>query len=365
MHVRELADFLETVAPTGLQESYDNVGIQVGDPEMEVTGVLVTLDITEETIAESVQKGCNVVIAHHPLIFKGIKRLTGATGSERAVIGAIRHHIAVIILHTNFDNAPGGLNYHLAGKLGISKPKVLAPTEGSLHKVVTYCPEEAADAVRMAMFTAGGGRIGDYDLCSFNTLGTGTYRPLEGADPYIGVAGALHSGKEIKIEMIVPSYLSGRVVNAMRKAHPYEEVAHDVLQLVNSDSYSGAGMWGELDASLTVEGFTERVREVLGAEVIRYSRWEGREIRRIGVCGGSGSFLIEKAIRLGLDALVTADLKYHAFTDYGRSLLLMDAGHFETELIMTDIISEAVQKKFTTFACHISEHLSNPIIYHK
>lgn len=365
MQVRELADFLEILAPSGLQESYDNVGIQVGDPEMEVTGVLVTLDITEETIAESVIKGCNVVVAHHPLIFKGIKRLTGATGSERAVIGAIRHHIAIIILHTNFDNAPKGLNHHLAIKLGIRKPTVLSPIEGSLHKVVTFCPIEAVESVREAMFTAGGGRIGDYDQCSYNTDGTGTYRPLEGADPYIGVAGELHSGKEIRVEMVVPSYLSGRVVNAMRKAHPYEEVAYDVLPLVNSDPFSGAGMWGELDASLSVEGFIERVRKVLGAEVIRYSRFEGREIRRIGVCGGSGSFLIEKAIRLGLDALVTADLKYHAFTDYGRSLLLMDAGHFETEVIMTDFISEAVRKNFTTFACHISEYLRNPIIYHK
>ncbi|HRZ41578.1 MAG TPA: Nif3-like dinuclear metal center hexameric protein [Bacteroidales bacterium] len=365
MLVRELADFIETLAPSGLQESYDNVGIQTGDPETEVTGVLVTLDITEGTIEESVKKGCNVVIAHHPLIFKGLKRLTGSTLVERAVIMAIRHHIAIIILHTNFDNAPRGLNYHLAGKLGIRKPSVLSPMDGSLHKVVTYCPESAADSVREAMFMAGGGRIGEYDRCSFNTEGTGTYRPLEGSDPYIGSPGEFHSGREVRVEMVVPSYLSGKVVNAMRKAHPYEEVAYEVFQMMNSDPYTGAGMWGELETPIPVIEFIEKVKQELGAEGIRYSRWEGEAIKRVGVCGGSGSFLIEKAIRLGMDALITSDLKYHAFTDYGKSLLLVDAGHFETELLMTGIITEAVQKKFTTFASHISAHLRNPIIYHK
>ncbi len=365
MKVRELANFIECIAPLGLQEGYDNSGLQVGDREMDVTGIIVTLDVTEKTIEEAKDKGCNVVLAHHPLIFKPLKKLTGGSGAERTLIMAIQHQVAILIMHTNFDNAARGLNFHLARKLGIPKPAVLQPMEGSLQKVIAFCPAEAADSVRMAMFDAGGGNIGDYDQCSFNTEGIGTYRPLEGADPYIGTRGEIHNGGEVRIEMVVPGYLTDKVVKGMRQVHPYEEVAYDVIPLVNRDPYTGAGAWGELETPVTVEGFLELVKSSLGAEGIRYSKGKGNEVSKVGVCGGSGSFLTEQAIRLGLDALVTSDLKYHQFTDYGRSILLVDAGHYETEVIMTHIISEAIQKKITTFACHISAHLKNPISYYK
>lgn len=361
MKIKDIILHLERIAPPALQESYDNSGLQVGHPEMEAEGVLVTLDVNEEVIQEAITLGYNFIIAHHPLIFTPLKKLTGATQIERCIRLAIRKDIAVYVMHTNLDNAAKGLNYHLARLLGVQNPVVLGAGKSALHKVTTFCPADFAEVVKEAMFTAGGGKAGNYDCCSFSAEGEGTFRPLEGATPYAGSLMELYKADEIRIEMVVPSYLVNGVVKAMLGSHPYEEVAYDVIPLLNADRHTGSGAYGALKEPMSPESFLEFVREKLGTSHLRYSGKQGAMIERIGVCGGSGSFLIAEAIAQGLDAFVTADLKYHQFMDSEGRILLIDAGHYETEIVMTVMISEEIRKKFPTFACQISRHCTNPI----
>jgi len=363
MKVKEIIEYLEAAAPLYLQEEYDNCGLQTGSPEQDTDGALVTLDIDEGVIDEAI--GCNhgLIIAHHPLIFKPVRRITGATAQERCLIKAIRHGIAVYIMHTNIDNAEGGLNHALAGLFGIEAPRVMLPGIGMMNKVIVFCPEEAADRVMTAMSIAGAGHIGNYDMCSFQAGGEGTFRALDGANPYVGSVNSLHREREVRLEMVAPIPITSRIVEAMKREHPYEEVAFDVIRLVNPDTTNGAGAFGELPVPVTTDRFVEMVKEVLDVPFIRHTALNDKIIRRIGVCGGSGAFLVNRAIELHLDALVTADVKYHQFAEAAENLLLVDAGHYETEILVTRLISQKIQKKFPNFACRIAQHCPNPVKY--
>jgi dinuclear metal center YbgI/SA1388 family protein len=363
MKLKEVIEFLENLAPPALQESYDNAGLQTGNMEWEISGMLITLDVNYEVIEEAISKGFNCIISHHPVIFRPLKKLTGGSESERCIIRAIREGISIYVMHTNYDNARSGLNYHLARKLGIINPRVMEPGTGVLQKIVTFCPEESAEKVRRAMFESGGGMMGDYDHCSFSSKGEGSFRPLEGSNPFLGKLNDHYNGMEIRIEMVVDQYSSKSVLRALLESHPYEEVAYDIIPLINVNPYTGAGSYGALESPLDAGEFMEMVKKILHVPCLKYSGTKEGIICNVGVCGGSGAFLISKAKQLGLDAMVTADVKYHQFQEAGEEILLLDAGHYETEIIMTEIISESIQKKFTTFATQISAKSVNPVLY--
>lgn len=362
MKIKDIIKELEQFAPIGLQEGYDNSGLQVGDPSWETAGALVCLDVTEDVLDEAIQLGYHLVIAHHPLIFKPLRSLTNQTAVQRLLHKAIKSDIGIYAIHTNIDQAFGGLNYALADMLGIGAPKVIAPGAAKLSKIITFCPAGAVEGVRNAMSEAGAGNIGNYDQCSFQVYGEGTFRAKEGANPYVGTIAELHKEPEYRLEMVVPAYFRDAVVAAIKLAHPYEEVAYDVLDLVNVDSRAGAGVWGTLSEEMTAEQFLQHVKETLKVPMVRHTSTSGL-IKRVGVCGGSGAFLISQCRGLNLDAFVTADLKYHDFCDQAGALLLVDAGHYETEIVVTRLISDIITKKIPTFAVQISGSGSNPVRY--
>ncbi len=363
MKTGEILSYLDSIAPSYLQESYDNSGLQVGNADEETKGVLITLDVNEWVIQEAIELGYRLIVAHHPLIFKPLKKISNHTEVERCIIQLIANRISLYVMHTNLDNAPGGLNHLLAARLGVSYPKVLAPGIGRLNKIVTFCPSSALTKVREAMFRAGGGQIGKYDMCSYSGEGKGTYRPLAGSDPCIGTENQLHTESEYRLEMIVPEPLTDAVVGAMKSVHPYEEVAYDVIGLINHDPYAGSGCYGELTEPIPAEEFIQRVKTVLNIPYVRHTSYRDDLIGKVGVCGGSGGFLAETAIRKGLDAYITSDLKYHQMMEVQGRILLIDAGHYETEILMTELLDDAIRKKFPTFACSISGRSINPVKY--
>lgn len=354
---------MEEVFPLAYQESYDNSGLQVGNPQKEISSLLLTVDITEEVIEEARRLGAGMIISHHPLIFQGLKRITGNNATERCVALAIRYDIALYACHTNADNLLGGVSSVLAGKLGLKNTRILSPLQGRLRKLVTFVPHQQAEQVRQAIFAAGAGHIGEYDLCSYNTEGTGTFRGSENTNPFAGEKMSYHKEPEIRIETILPAEISGRVVKAMLQAHPYEEPAYDLYPLENSFNKAGAGVTGELEPVMDGKQFLQMIKEKLGAQMLRHSALTGDKISRVAVCGGSGAFLIREALRSGVQALITADLKYHQFFEPEGRLLLVDAGHYETEQFTKELFYEVLIKKFPNFAVRFSEVNSNPVNY--
>ncbi len=363
MQIKELIEILNRAAPFSLQEDYDNSGLQVGDPDKEIMRALVCLDVTMEVMQEAREKQCDLVISHHPLIFKGIKRITGADPTEKILIEAIRNDMAILWVHTNLDHAGFGVNHMLARKLGLERTRVLQAGSRLLRKLVTFCPATHSDAVRKALFEAGAGQIGDYDSCSYNLEGTGTFRAGDASKPFVGKAGELHQEAETRIETIFPVYLQNAVLNALLSSHPYEEVAYDVYPLDNAFDRVGAGLAGWLPKPLTEPEFLSLLKETLGTPVLRHSCLGGRQVSMVAICGGSGSFLLDSAAGAGADAFVTADLKYHRFFDAQDRLLLVDAGHYETEQFTKELLYEIINKKMINFALLISEVNTNPIRY--
>lgn len=363
MKIKDIIDHLENFSPVSWQESYDNSGLQIGDKNSTTSGVLITLDVEEKVIDEAIEKGCNLIISHHPLIFHPLKKLTGATAVERCIIKLVSNNISLYITHTNLDNSPKGINHMLAGMYGIENPAILEPGRVGLQKVVTFCPKDSVEKVSESMFNAGGGHIGNYDRCSFRIEGVGTFRALEGTSPYVGRKNLLHQEQEVRLEMIVPDYKTNIVVQAMKEAHPYEEVAYDVIMLKNVDQHIGSGIYGDLPVALTPAELIGKTKSLLECIQVKHNSKIGNIIRRIGICGGSGAFLAEKAISKGVDALITSDIKYHQFQEAQDRILLIDAGHYETEIVMTRLIYEEIRKKFPTFACCITRHNTNPVKY--
>jgi dinuclear metal center YbgI/SA1388 family protein len=361
--IKNITQHLEQFAPLQLQESYDNSGLITGNPNWEVKGIIVCLDSTEMVIEEAIKHGCNLVVAHHPIIFSGLKKITGKSYVERTIISAIKNDIAIYAVHTNLDNVKDGVNKIICEKLGLQNISILSPKKGLLRKIVTYCPLEQAEKVRAALFEAGAGALGNSDECSFNIPGDGTFRPNEAADPYIGTAGIRHTEKEIRMEMIYQENRQSTILQALFNAHPYEEVAYDIYNLANKDQETGSGMIGELPENQSETEFLKRLKISMKTDCIRYAALSGQEIKKVAVCGGSGSFLLNEAINAGAQAFITADFKYHQFFDAEGKILIADIGHYESEQFTTELIKSLILKKFTTFAVRITEVNTNPVQY--
>ncbi len=361
--IAHIISYLHQVAPFSYQESYDNSGLLVGDASQEVTGVVVALDCTEAVIDEAIAAGANVVLTHHPIVFKGLKRLTGSNYVERTVIKAIRNNIALIAIHTNLDNVYFGVNHIIASRLNLTNQRILAPKAATLFKLAVFVPHDSEDAVRSAMAEAGAGRIGDYENCSFSVEGMGRFRPTGDADPYIGEPGKLVTVSETCIEVVVNQHALKAVEQAMKKAHPYEEVAYNIIPMLNTNQYIGSGMVGDLEAPVKTMDFLEFVKETFQCGVVRYTYAVSETVQRIAVCGGSGGFLLPDAIGAKADVFITADYKYHEFFDADGKIVIADIGHFESEQYTSDWLVQLLTKKFTTFAVRLANVNTNPINY--
>jgi len=363
MKIRAVTDYLNHCLLPVYQENYDNAGFLIGDPDTEILGVLVTLDVTPAVIDEAVNLGCNLIVSHHPLIFNGLKRITPSNQTSRMVMRLIQEGIAVYAAHTNADNLLHGVNGMLANQLGLTDRHILRPLEGVLRKLVTYVPRTHAETLRQALFAAGGGCIGAYDECSYNSNGMGTFRAHEGCNPFCGVIGEQHQEEETRIEVIYEKRLERRLLDTLCKAHPYEEPAYDCLPLANPYPAVGAGIIGLLPNPIPTDVFLEVVKQKLHIPVLRCSALCREKISRIALCGGSGSFLIPDAKAAGADIFLTADLKYHDFQSAEGEIILADGGHFETEQFVKVLFSNLILEKFSTFACHISENDKGYISY--
>lgn len=363
MKVRDIINFLETVAPSSLQESYDNVGLLVGDANGVCTGVLCCLDVTDAVLDEAIQKGCNLIVAHHPMIFGGVKQITPNDVTGQLIIKSIQKNIAIYAIHTNLDNILDGVNGKMAVMLGLSKCSVLLPKPGVLKKLITFIPQAQTEQVRAALFLAGAGQIGQYSECSFSSSGQGTFKAGVGASPFVGQRGARHTENEIKLEVIYPAFLEAGLLSALKNAHPYEEVAYDLIPLDNTYQGLGAGIIGELSAPIRADQFLSRVAEVFKTPLVRHTPLLDHPIQRVALCGGAGSFLITTALRAGAQAFVTADLKYHDFFKAADKLVLADIGHFESEQFTIDLLQERLAEKFPTFAVLKTSVSTNPVNY--
>ncbi|MDD3079028.1 MAG: Nif3-like dinuclear metal center hexameric protein [Paludibacter sp.] len=363
MKVSEITTIIEDFAPLSLQENYDNAGLLTGSSDMEVSGVLITIDVTEEVVEEAIQKGCNLIVSHHPVIFEGLKKLNGKNYVERTVIKAIKNDIAIYAAHTNLDNVARGVSGKMADLLNLRNQKVLLPQKGNLLKLVVYVPKLHAYKVREAIFEAGAGHIGNYDYCSFNIEGKGTFRANEQANPFVGTVNEMHTENEVRIEVILPAFLKNRVKKALITVHPYEEPAYDFFKLENNSVITGSGIIGELDEAVEEKAFLEQVKRIFQCDVIRHTRLIGKPVKRIALCGGAGSFLIKEAIVQDADAYISGDFKYHEFFDADNKIILADIGHFESEQFTKVVFYEIITKKMPTFAIQISETKTNPINY--
>jgi dinuclear metal center YbgI/SA1388 family protein len=359
--VKDILGTLEKLAPFAYQEDYDNAGLLVGSSDAEVNGVLICLDITEAVLDEAIANSCNLIVSHHPIIFKGVKQVVDSTIIGRIVIKAVQNNISIIAIHTNLDNVSKGVNLALANVLGLSNGRILQPKAGLLKKLITFCPEASVDEVRKALFDAGCGNIGNYDACSFNTNGLGSFRAGEGANPYIGSIGQIHFEPEVRIETIFPAHLEKAVVNALLNSHPYEEVAYDIYLLQNVHTMVGAGFVGDLPHEMDQEAFLRYVKNKLEINELRYAGTGMHPIKKVAICGGSGAFLIKDAIKAGAHAYITGDIKYHEFLDYHQQIVLVDAGHYETERYSISLLSDILTEKFNTFAVLISKINTNPV----
>ncbi len=364
MQVKHIIQTIEKVAPPIYQESYDNCGLQVGNPEDEVTGVLISLDVTEAVLEEAIQRGCNMIVSHHPLIFFGLKRISGRNYVERVIRKAIKHDISIYAAHTNLDNMHTGVNAKIAEKLQLRDISILSPKGNTLSKLYTYAPLSAAEKLREALFAAGAGHISKYRECSFNTTGTGSFRPQEGANPAIGEAGGKREWvEEVKIEVIVEKHIEGAVMAALRAAHPYEEVAYELIPLPNANQHIGAGMIGYTQNPVIEDYFMEFLKDKMKADCIRHTAFLNKPIKKVALCGGAGSFLLKDAIQAGADIFITADYKYHQFFDAEGKIIIADIGHYESEQFTSEIFEEILKKKFPTFAILLSKLNTNPVKY--
>jgi dinuclear metal center YbgI/SA1388 family protein len=364
MKIVALTDALEALAPLSLQESYDNCGLLIGDGQSEISGILICLDVTEAILQQAIAEHCNLIIAHHPLLFSGLKKIRGFNALERTVISAIKHDISVYAIHTNLDNIADGVNKAIAEKLLLKNCRVLQTKRGYLKKLVTFVPQKYAEALRQSLFAAGGGAIGNYDFCSFNTDGTGTFRGNNETNPFVGERNSMHYEAETRIELIFPAWLEKNMITALLQNHPYEEVAYDIYPLDNMHQYIGAGLIGTLAESLNETAFLEFVKKQMQAHVIRHTALQGKAITTVALCGGSGSFLIAEALAAGADAFITSDVKYHQFFESDGRLLLMDIGHFETEQYTAGLLEGIIRQKFPNFAAPIKVgNQINPIKY--
>ena len=358
-----ITGYLESLAHPSLQEQYDNTGLITGDAGWECSGIICSLDATEEVVKEAIAKKCNLIVAHHPIIFGGLKKINGKNYVEKAIITAIKNDIAIYAIHTNLDNVLHGVSGRMAQILGLKKISILSHKDNTLKKLFTFAPVDKAGQVRNAIFIAGGGHIGNYSEASFNAEGIGTFKANEGANPFVGEVGKQHQEKEIKIEIIFPAFLESKIVAALKAAHPYEEVAYDVVSLSNTNQSTGSGVIGELSEAVDEKQFLTDLKQVFKVPVVRHTALSGKPIKKVALCGGAGSFLISKALSAGADAYITADIKYHEFFDANNRLLIADIGHYESEQFTINLLQEILEQKFPTFAVLKTEVKTNPVNY--
>ena len=363
MKIKEIVSALERFAPLPLQDGFDNAGLQIGLTDAETTGALLRLDVTEAVLDEAIASGCNLVISHHPLIFKGYKSITGKDYVERCILKAIKNDIVIYSAHTNLDNAPGGVNYKIAEKIGLKNVRILEPKENCLIKLVTFVPTAQAEEVRNALFTAGCGYIGDYDSCSYNTEGEGTFRAQEGSKPFCGNIGELHHEAEVRIETILPEYKKREVIRTLLLTHPYEEPAYDLYPLYNSWAQVGAGIIGELEEAESELEFLKRIKKTFEVGCLKHNKLTGRLIQKVALCGGAGAFLIPQAIGSGADVFITGEIKYHDYFGRETDILLAEIGHYESEQYTKEIFYSIIRDLFPNFALQFSKVNTNPIKY--
>jgi dinuclear metal center YbgI/SA1388 family protein len=363
MQLKQITQFIESVAPLAFQESYDNTGLIIGHPEDEISGILISLDITEEILDEAISKNLNLIVAHHPILFSGIKKLNGKNYIERCVAKAIKNDIAIYAAHTNLDSVFGGVNSKICEKLNLQHCRILVPADNFLKKLVTFVPTADAEKVRKSLFEAGAGDIGNYDSCSFNLNGTGSFRGNEQTNPYVGEKNKLHLEEETRIETIFPKDLQSKIVQALLNAHPYEEVAYDIYPLDNAYAKAGIGMIGELSEPVDELDFLQNLKKTFHCEVIRHTRLLGKPISRVAVCGGSGSTYLNKAKAEKADIYISGDFKYHQFFDAENQIIIADIGHYESEQFTKEVFYELLTKNFPKFAVHLSGLSTNPVNY--
>jgi len=363
MTIKEIIHFLEQKAPPIYQESYDNSGLIVGNKDNICTGALICLDSIESIVYEALEKKCNLIVAHHPIVFSGLKSLTGKNYIERVIIKAIKHDIAIYAIHTNLDNVRHGVNQKIADQLDLTDTRILFPKQGLLKKLALFVPKTHLETVRDAIFDSGAGNIGSYDQCSFNTEGIGTFRPQESAQPFKGDINKRHLEEEIKLEVVFEPHLQSNVLKAIEKSHPYETVAYDLFNLNNKHSEIGSGMIGKLKEPISKQDFLQHLKNKLQAEVIRYTKSRNPMVETVALCGGSGSFLLSNAMAAKADVFVTADFKYHQFFDAEQEIMICDIGHYETEHFTIQLLGSWIMEKFPKFAVHFTEISTNPINY--
>lgn len=364
MTVQDITHVLEEIAPKQYADSFDNVGLLVGDFKQKVSKALLTLDCTEEVVDEAIDKKAELIITFHPIIFKGLKSITGKNYVERVVLKAIKHGISIYAIHTNLDFAWQGSNKKLCNILGLSNIQVLLPKEKTIKKLTFYVPTNSAEKVRKALFDAGAGSIGNYDHCSFNLEGIGSFKGTQASNPVIGKKGELHYEKETAVNLMFPWHLEDQILLTLKKAHPYEEIAYEVTSLDNVNQHIGIGMHGDLPFSMSEHDFLAFVKEKLPTECIRHSKLTGKTIQKIAVLGGSGSFGLEQAKRIGADAYISGDFKYHEFFTAENQILICDIGHYESEQFIKSLLFDVLTKKITNFAFALSEVNTNPVNYY-
>jgi len=363
LKIGDIINHLESIAPLDYQESYDNSGLLTGNIETKVHSVLLSLDCTEEVVDDAIAKGCNFIVAHHPIIFKGLKKITGKTYVERVIIKAIKNDIAIYAIHTNLDNVQNGVNKKIANILGLKHQRILSPKDQIIKKLITFVPSDHLNKVKAALFNAGAGNIGNYDQCSFALEGLGTFRGNEHTTPFVGEIGKVHEGKEQRLEVVYPSYLQQEVISALIKSHPYEEVAFDIYKIDNFYDRVGAGMIGELPVPLNQDDFLKFLKGAMNLNCIRYTQLLNDTIQTVAVCGGAGSFLLKTALAQKADAFVTSDFKYHEFFDAEKRLMVADIGHYESEIFTKELLRDLILEKFPTFAVLLTQINTNPIKY--
>jgi dinuclear metal center YbgI/SA1388 family protein len=363
MQIQDITRFLEAKFPLQLQESYDNCGLIYGHAEQTVTGALVSLDVTEAIVEEALANNCNLIIAHHPVVFKGLKRFNGNNFVERVLERCIQNGIALYAIHTNLDNHSEGVNAKIAQKIGLQDCRILRPMQAQLFKLEVYVPQADFAALDSAVLAAGAGQIGNYTDCHFRTLGTGTFRPNEKANPYLGSAGQREEVTELKLEYIVEAQRVNAVLTAMRSAHPYEEVAYQLLATQNQHQSIGAGLVGTLAEPADALTFLSELKQKFNCGVIRYTQLLPKKIKKVALCGGSGSFLLPDAIRAKADIYITADFKYHEFFDAENRIVIADIGHYESEQFTSELLAEQLTEKFANFAVRLTKLNTNPVNY--
>jgi dinuclear metal center YbgI/SA1388 family protein len=361
--IKDIISYLESMAPRAYQESYDNAGLIVGNPLNEVTGIICSLDVTENVVKEAEKKKCNLIVAHHPIVFKGLKSLTGKNYVERTVIAAIKKDIAIYAIHTNLDAVSQGVNKKIAEKLGVLSPKILAPKKGILSKLTTFIPKSNAEQVLDALFAAGAGHIGNYANCSFKSEGKGSFLPREGAQPTIGEKGKAISVEETRVEVIFPGHLESKVIGNLKASHPYEEVAFYLQALENEHQEVGSGMVGLLPEPISGREFLLHLKSSMELKTLKHTAIPAKKVHKIALCGGAGIFLLEQAKKSKADVLVTADVKYHEYFDADNEILLADIGHYESEIYTKELLKDILSRKFSNIATYLTNVVTNPISY--